>query len=235
MMTIDFETFFKKYEELLSLADDVFERVKKDYPEGVKCKVGCADCCYALFDLALIEAMYINHHFNKNFQGDTREKLLEQSNRIDRKIHKIKQNAYRAFKTGKEEGEILQEMATWRVRCPLLNDEDKCDLYEYRPVTCRFYGLPTSIGGVGHTCGLSGFVKGKEYPTVNLDVIQKKLYALSQELVKEIKSKHYKMADLLVPVSMAILTNYDEAYLGIEDEAKAEADPDEKSKGDENE
>jgi Fe-S-cluster containining protein len=230
-MDIDFEPLFQKYEALLAVADDLFERVKKDHPDGVKCKIRCADCCHALFDLSLIEAAYINHHFNKIFQGEAREALLEKTNKIDRKIYKIKQNAYKAFTAGKTEDEILEEMALQRVRCPLLNDQEKCDLYEYRPITCRFYGLPTSIGGVGHTCGLSGFVKGKEYPTVKLDVIQKKLFELSQELVKEINSKHFKMADMLVPVSMAILTDYDEAYLGVEGKEKADSAEDSENAG----
>ena len=234
-MAINIEPFFKKYEELLTMADEVFERVKKEYPEGVKCKIRCADCCFALFDLALIEAMYINHHFKKNFQGEDQEKLIEKSNRIDREIHKIKRKAYKSLEAGKEEGEILEDMAKIRVRCPLLNDEEQCDLYDYRPVTCRFYGLPTSIGGIGHTCGLSGFVQGKEYPTVNLDVIQKKLHELSIEFVKEIQSKHYKMADLLVPVSMALLTDYDETYLGIEDKGTTDDGTDADRKGDTNE
>ena len=102
------------------------------------------------------------------------------------------------------------EIAAERVRCPLLNDDDMCDLYEYRPITCRLYGMPTSIGGIGHTCGKSGFVEGKPYPTVNLDVIQKRLYEISAEFVSRIKTKYVKMADMLVPLSMAILTDYDE-------------------------
>lgn len=231
-MDIDFETFFKDYEALLAMADDVFERMKKDYPDEVKCKIRCADCCHALFDLSLIEAIYLNHHFNKHFQGKEREVLLEKANRIDRKTYKIKQKAYKALKSGKTEGEILEEMAAHRIRCPLLNDQEKCDLYDYRPITCRFYGLPTSIGGTGHTCGLSGFVRGKEYPTVKLDIIQEKLFALSQAFVREIKSRHYKMANMLVPLSMAILTKYDDAYLGVGDTEKADAVADEENRGD---
>jgi len=108
-------------------------------------------------------------------------------------------------------------MAEERVRCPLLNDDDMCDLYEYRPITCRLYGIPISIGGASHTCGLSAFAEGKQYPTVNLEKIQNKLYEISVELVKEIKSRHVKLADVIVPLSMALLTIYDEEYLGIGD------------------
>lgn len=214
-MKIDFKPYFEKYEAVVAMADEVFERVHKEFPECVKCKIKCDDCCYALFDLALIEAIYLNHQFNKIFKDKERERLIERSNRADRKIHKIKRKAYKEKATGKNEVDILTDLAGERVRCPLLNDEEMCDLYEHRPITCRLYGIPTSIGGVGHTCGKSGFVEGKQYPTVNLDLIQKKLYDIAAAFVHQIKSRHVKMADMLVPVSMAMLTDYDADYLGI--------------------
>jgi len=234
-MTIDFTPFFKKYEALLAMADEVFDRMKKEYPDCVKCKIQCADCCNALFDLSLIEALYINQHFNDKFTGKDREALIEKSNRIDRKIYKIKKKAYKDAESGKTEYEVLIELAKERVRCPLLNDQEECDLYANRPITCRFYGLPTAIGGTGHTCGLSGFVKGNKYPTVNLDMIQRKLFEISSELTREIKSKHVKMAEILVPLSMAILTDYDDAYLGIGEKKSDEATEGTQSRGEGNE
>lgn len=221
-MGIDFTPFFKKYEELSAMADGVFERVKKDYPECVKCKTHCSDCCHALFDLSLIEALYINHHFKKKFKGKEKDGLIERADRADRDVYKIKKKAYKDLETGKKEGEILTEMAKERVKCPLLNDDEQCDLYEHRPITCRLYGIPTSIGSEVHTCGMSGFVEGKQYPTVKLDIIQSKLYEISADLVKTIRSKHVKMSDMLVPLSMALLTDYNEEYLGITTGKKAD-------------
>ena len=214
-MKIDFKSYFEKYEAVVAMADEVFERVQKEFPECVKCKIKCDDCCYALFDLTLIEAIYLNHQFNKIIKDKERERLIERSNRADRKIHKIKRKAYKEKAAGKNEADILTDLAGERIRCPLLNDKEMCDLYEHRPITCRLYGIPTSIGGVGYTCGKSGFVEGKQYPTVNLDLIQKKLYDITAEFVHRIKSRHGKMADMLVPVSMAMLTDYDADYLGI--------------------
>lgn len=224
-----FMPFFKKYEELIAAADGAFTHVKNEYPQHVKCEVKCSDCCYALFDLTFIEALYVNYFFNKKFDGAERGKLIEKANKADRQIYKIKNKAYKEFEAGKSEDEILLEMASERIRCPLLNDENLCSLYEHRPITCRFYGIPTSIGGKGHTCGKSGFVEGKQYPTVNLDIIHKRLYELSDKLVKKIKSKHIKMAELLVPLSMSLLTVYDEEYLGIGEKEKSD-----NSKEDEN-
>lgn len=216
-MDVDFSPFFQKYEALVAMADSLFERIKKEYPDCVKCKTECSDCCYALFDLSLIEALYLNHHFQKQFSGPEKEQLLEKANRADRLVYKLKRDAFKQLQKGKSETEILEQMAQERIRCPLLNDRDLCDLYTHRPITCRLYGIPTSIGGQGHTCGISGFEPGRQYPTVNIDALQKQLYDISEALVREIRSRHVKMADILVPVSMALLTDYNEEYLGLED------------------
>jgi len=214
-MDFDFTPFFEKYAALAQTADGVFERIKHQSPDLVKCRTGCADCCHALFDLSLIEALYLNHFFSKTFEGGAKEQVLERANRADRRVYKVKRKAYQELKRGRPEAEILEDMARERVRCALLNENDCCDLYAHRPITCRFYGLPTAINGRGHTCGLSGFRQGKSYPTVNLDAIHQRLFEISAELVQALKSRHIKMAELLVPVSMALLTEYDAAYLGL--------------------
>jgi Fe-S-cluster containining protein len=212
---MNLEPFFKKYEALLKTADDIFNQVADKYSQEVKCKQGCADCCYALFDLTLVEALYIKHHFDRCFEGLEREKRLEIANRVDRQLYKIKRKAYKELESGKSEEDILNELAEKKIRCPLLNEQDLCDLYAHRPITCRFYGIPTSIAGKGHTCGLSGFVEGEAYPTVKFEIIQKQLYEISAEIVQEIKSRYSRMGEMLVPLSMALLTEYDEAYLGV--------------------
>ena len=221
-MKIDFRPYFEKYQTIVKQTDELFERVQKEYPECVTCKIKCADCCHALFDLTLIEAIYINYQFKKIIQGKEKRNIIEKADRADRKTHVIKKRAYDSKKAGKEETEILMDIAAERVRCPLLNDDEQCDLYEYRPITCRLYGIPTSIGGRSHTCGKSGFIEGKQYPAVNLDAIQKRLYDISNEFVREIKTKYVKMADMLVPLSMAILTDFDEEYLGVASPKNAE-------------
>jgi Fe-S-cluster containining protein len=229
---MDFTPFFKKYEVVSGAAEEVYKRVKKEYPECIRCKTKCSDCCYALFDLTLIEALYLNHRFNEKFEGKEKDVLINKSNKADREIYKIKRKAHKELEAGKDEAEIIEAMAKERIRCPLLNEDDMCDLYEYRPVTCRLYGIPTLINGRGHTCGFSGFVEGKEYPTVNLDIIQNRLYQISAELVKEIKTRYVKMDQMLVPLSMAVITVYDEKYLGTE-ESEGRSDVEKKGEGDE--
>lgn len=220
-----FKPFFEQYEALAASVERAFETVKSQHPECVKCKPLCSDCCYALFDLTLIEALYINHRFRNKYSGETLEVLTERCNKIDRTLYKLKKSAFKAAESGKEENEILQEMAETRVRCPMLNDAQMCEIYEFRPLTCKLYGIPTAIGGQGYTCGLSAFEKGEKYPTANLDRIQNRLLELSAELSVAIQSKYLRMGEILVPLSMALATVYDDEYLGIQRSKAAVANP----------
>ncbi len=224
-MNFDFAPYFKKYEELVAKSDEAFERVRTAYAECVKCEEACADCCHALFDLTLIEALYINYKFNEKIESSEKAELLEKANRADRRVHKLKQKAHRDLQAGKSEEEILAGLAQERVSCPLLNKAELCDLYDNRPLTCRFYGIPTAIAGAGHTCGKSAFEKGEQYPTVNLDVVNSQLQRISMELIRDLKSRYAKLSDLLVPLSMALLTIYDDAYLGVGEEKVPEPPP----------
>jgi len=224
-MDIDLKPYFEKYESLVEKSELVFKRVKAAHAECVKCEEKCADCCFALFDLTLIEALYLHHKFNQKYKGATKVELVEKANRADRRIYQIKRRAFKELQAGRNEGELLAAMALERVRCPLLNEEDLCELYDYRPLTCRFYGIPTAIGGAGHTCGKSGFKEGEQYPTVNLDAVHGQLQQISAELLRDIKSRNVKLADLLVPLSSAMILDFDEVFLGIADEPEEEPPP----------
>ncbi|MGE0087722.1 MAG: YkgJ family cysteine cluster protein [Desulfococcaceae bacterium] len=218
-MDFDFTPYFKRYEQLVAAVDATFERVRNQYPDCVKCEVTCSDCCHAVFDLTLIEALYINHQFHQKFGKKEMEteksQMLEKANKADRLVYKIKKNAYRQLQEGKPEAEIIADVGKERIRCPLLSEAEKCDLYEFRPITCRLYGIPTAISGKGHTCAKSAFKPGEPYPTVNLDTLHTRLYEISGDMVKALGSKHIKMKEMLVPLSMSLLTVYDEDYMGI--------------------
>jgi Fe-S-cluster containining protein len=224
-MDFDFAPYFEKYEKLVAASDAAFERVRAAHAECVRCTEGCSDCCLAIFDLTLIEALYFNHRFKEAFDAAGRADLQEKANRADRRIAQIKRRAHEQLKAGKPEAEILADLARERVRCPLLNDRDLCDLYDYRPLTCRFYGIPTAIGGAGHTCGKSGFKAGETYPTVNLDAIHARLQEISAELVRDLKSRFVGLADMLVPLSFALINDYDEVYMGLKEAPPEERVP----------
>jgi Fe-S-cluster containining protein len=225
-MEIALEPFIKEYEALSKAADAIFKKVKSEHQDCVKCKIGCTECCYALFDISLIEAIIINRRFNEMLDDGKKTEILEKANRIDRKTHKLKREALKAYDNGTSENDILVALAKQKMRCPLLNDQDQCDLYSSRPITCRLYGIPTEIGGSGRTCGKTGFEEGKPYPTVHLDKIHQKLYDISSRFAGSINSRYAKLAELLVPLSMALLTEFDGEYLGIDQDGEENSERD---------
>ncbi|MBT7260308.1 MAG: YkgJ family cysteine cluster protein [Desulfobacula sp.] len=206
---------FVKYEALVQVVDAVFERVKKDYPKEVFCREKCSDCCYAIFDLTLIEALYLKDKFLKNFIGKEKNDLIEIAGKTDRVLTKMKREAFKEIKKGSNELEIIGKMSQERVRCPLLGEDNLCVMYENRPITCRVYGIPTSTAGVSHICGRTNFIQGQPYPTLNMDKIYTQLQLLSAQLVVDIKSSNIKMHEMLIPVSMALVTQFNEDYLGV--------------------
>jgi Fe-S-cluster containining protein len=221
-MVFDFSEFFRRYEAIVAEVNSAFSRVQQAHPEQVACKVGCSDCCHAMFDLTFIEALYLNDAFNKTYSGARRSQIMERADKADREAYKFKHKIFKASQEGKTASEIMEEVARMRIRCPLLNEDETCALYEQRPVTCRVYGAPMAIAGQGHTCGKSGFTPGQPYPTVNMDRLQDRLLALSLELITSMPTKHGDLADSLVPVSMALLTKYDKEYLGLVEPKKPE-------------
>lgn len=214
-MLPDLSEVFAGYEAVSREADALFSHVTGKYPAETACRKGCSDCCHALFDLSLVEAMYINNAFNEAFpHSKERSHILERASEIDRKLTKAKRELYNARKNGESSDEIMRRAASLRMPCPLLSEDSQCLLYDFRPITCRLYGIPLVIGGKSHVCGLSGFGRGERYPSVQLGKMQARLEELSREIAEKTGSR-FELDEVYVPLSMALLTKYDDAYLGI--------------------
>jgi Fe-S-cluster containining protein len=208
--------------------DQVFYQMKEQFSDCVTCYLGCADCCYALFDLTLIEAMYIHDKFFELVDEQQQKGILEKAEKVDRQIHVIKRKAFKASQSGRDQNEIMVDIAREKIGCPLLNEDNQCILYEHRPITCRIYGLPTAIGEKSYTCGKTNFEEGVTYPTIRIDQIHERLLALSKEWTLKIGTRFDKLHEVLVPLSMALITDYNDVYLGLK-----QAEADEENKGSE--
>ncbi len=214
-MALDLREHFVKYEALVEMVDAIFDRVKTEFPKEVFCREKCSDCCYAIFDLTLIEALYIKDRFLKKFSGTPKNDIMEISDKTDRALARMKRDAFLEVKKGANELDIIAKMSMERVRCPLLGKDDLCLMYESRPITCRVYGIPTSTAGTSHICGRTNFKQGEPYPTLNMDKIYTQLQLLSAQLIKDIHSTNIRMHEMLIPVSMVMITDFNEDYLGV--------------------
>ena len=169
---------------LFAAIDQAFEAVRQAHPEAVACGKGCADCCHAVFDVSLVEAVNLQSCFQK----------LDQA--LQDQIAVAAQEALQAWERIMEE---RLDPAVARIRCPLLDVQGQCLCYEARPVNCRTYGVPTVINGKGHVCGLSGFEPGISYPTVNLASLQKVLHDLSvQKAGAEKGARRWPIASVIL-------------------------------------
>lgn len=214
----DYQTVFEKYEALVHKVDQAVDRVHAAHPGEVRCRQGCSDCCFAVFDLTLAEAFYLNAHFHWELAESIRETIIERAETADRQAYQIKHRLQRMRqREGKNDSELLQYLAEQRVRCPLLNEDNGCDGYAFRPITCRIYGIPAAIQGTPRICGLTGFQPGLSYPTVNLDRVNEELFDLSRRLLREagVEDPDQKLQGMVVPVSEALMTDYDEEFFRL--------------------
>ena len=214
-MLASLDPVFARYELLCAEADKLFEQVRHLHPDCVTCSLGCSDCCHALFDLPLIEAMYLNQKFRQTIAfGPRHSAIINAAGDADRLAARIKRDLYRTSKDGTTR-QVMENAARTHIRCPLLDAENRCQLYAHRPITCRLYGVPAAIAGEAHVCGKSAFRKGQPYPTIALEKIQDNLAAMSQEIAQTLGTRFKELHLVYVPVSMALLTRYDANYLGF--------------------
>jgi len=170
---------FKSYVTLRTEIDRLFETVRSRHADLVRCRLGCDDCCYAVFELTFVEAAYVYFAFQSELPRTERRKVLKKADRSQEQLRSL------YLKTREKQiskNEMHLEIARARVECPL-HHEHRCLLHKHRPITCRVYGIPTVVHGKGVTCGKSGFEPGVTYPTLDLDGIQKKLFVLSRDLI----------------------------------------------------
>ena len=116
---LDFSHTFEKYEALVAEIDKVFEAMQQAHQDCVRCKTHCSDCCHAVFDVTLVESVYINHHFNKTLKRAERRKILRRAEKADREFYQIKKKLQKMYvKEGKSPEEVLNELAEERVALP---------------------------------------------------------------------------------------------------------------------
>jgi Fe-S-cluster containining protein len=193
---------FRKYELLVDKADAAFHSMEREQGSCVKCERHCSDCCHAVFGLFLIEAAYLKQQFHQLGREEIKAALL--------RCNKAEQGLKRLEKMlqAHEDDPNMQAytMARERIRCPLLDENDDCILYPYRPITCRIYGIPTKIQGKARVCGKAEFRAGESYPIFDLDGIYRDLYMLSREVLNGGEKGDLDKASLLISVPKAIST-----------------------------
>ncbi len=174
-------------EKLFNNVDTAVSVISKKFAHLVRCRPGCTDCCYALFDISFIEALNLTLII-KDLKRSERRKLERNAKKFKEKFSKL------------VKAPNISTMSQYKIRCPLLTDNGLCYLYWARPVNCRIYGVPTTLDGKAHVCGLSGFIEGDSYPTIEISKIQRQLLDLSLTIApnKLLAYKRFMISEIIL-------------------------------------
>jgi Fe-S-cluster containining protein len=138
-----------KDRELVQIMDASLAAVARRAGEWLVCRLGCTQCCYGAFAINSLDALRLNAgmdalrsaepalaleierrarawitEFNSEFPGDAETGLLGDSN---------------------AERERFEEFAN-EAACPALDPATgRCDVYAWRPMTCRVFGPPVRM------------------------------------------------------------------------------------------
>ena len=116
---------FSKYKQYLNTISKVLDEYFEHQKEYICCKKGCGYCCergsYPYTDL---EFKYLLLGF---FKLDMQEQ----------------QSVIKRIKKLKEEYNNCEDKANFTHRCPFLNDDKLCSVYDFRGLICRVFGLIT--------------------------------------------------------------------------------------------
>jgi Fe-S-cluster containining protein len=131
------------YGKLLAEIDSWFAGAVRSYPEHIRCGKGCSGCCRALFDITLLDALYLQQGFRK-LSLPARERVLAEAERrlaeLCRQWPELSHPYLLNHRSEEEWQELMPEDD--ETPCLLLDSEGHCLVYEHRPMTCRLHGLP---------------------------------------------------------------------------------------------
>lgn len=132
-----------RYGELLGEVDQWFMRCLVRHSGLIACHKGCSACCRGLFDITLMDALYLKQGLDL-LPTRTREAVVTKSiRRLEEMSHLWPEFAPPWILNHIPEeqwGEMMPEED--ETPCPLLSDQGICLVYAHRPMTCRLNGIP---------------------------------------------------------------------------------------------
>ncbi len=118
---VDLALWFGEYEALIAKTDDDISKITTRDISASTCGKSSDQCCFEPFLLPFMEVIYLSHKINRIFTSRQRIEMIEKA------ANALKQNKHDC-----------------RILCPL-NSNNRCSLYEYRPLRCRFFGIKSRI------------------------------------------------------------------------------------------
>ncbi|MCM2357392.1 MAG: YkgJ family cysteine cluster protein [Geobacteraceae bacterium] len=139
----DLEKILRGYGLLLAEVDAWFARCLAAQPRAIACGAGCSECCRGLFDITLLDACYLKYGFDRldaRVQAAVRAKAVARLQGLQALWPDLREPYILNFRPEEEWEELMPEDD--ETPCPLVDNEGRCLLYNFRPMTCRLNGIP---------------------------------------------------------------------------------------------
>jgi Fe-S-cluster containining protein len=180
------------------------------------CKPGCTQCCHGVFAMHQLDALRLQTGW------------IELAKQAPQRAEHIQERARQFLAaygdefpgdvqtgilgTTNEEQERFEEYAN-EAPCPVLDPETgRCDLYDYRPMTCRIFGPPVRSeqdGGVG-ICELC--FQGASDEEIAACEMQVDPEAMEDALVSEVEQQTGKSGATIIAFALASLSMNGDRY-----------------------
>jgi hypothetical protein len=131
------------HNNLLKRLDQWFRSIQTGYAGQMNCGRGCTKCCHGLFDVSLPDALRATDGFSllpEDLRAAVMGRALDIHTKIMGECPELKEPYLLGDLPEEKIDEILEHIG--EVRCPLLNGDDTCLIYDYRPLACILEGIP---------------------------------------------------------------------------------------------
>jgi Fe-S-cluster containining protein len=121
-------------------------------PQGswLACRPGCTDCCHGPFPINRLDALRLRRGLAE-LAARAPERARALADRAEAQLPLLRQDFPGDARTGvlSDDDQAADPFFTRHgdLPCPVLDpDTGRCELYAYRPLTCRTFGPPVRIG-----------------------------------------------------------------------------------------
>jgi Fe-S-cluster containining protein len=132
-----------RYAVLLQEVDDWFAGCVERHSALIACHHGCSECCRGLFDITLLDALFLKRGFDR-LAPEVQETLqIKAAGRLDA-LSRQWPEFIRPWTLNHIREELWDEIMPEddESPCPVLSEQGACLLYSHRPMTCRLNGIP---------------------------------------------------------------------------------------------